>query len=113
MLLDIYFCVVELQFHAALVGCTVIDFVASLVEELERGLAVSVGDEEVGLRDDVHADEHVVIIKLGAKDFYIVHDLSVREDNMNLVRVGLLVAADAHKASSATGLETKAFDNAG
>ena len=32
------FCV--LQLHAALAGCAIIDFVASLVEELEGGLVV-------------------------------------------------------------------------
>lgn len=57
------FCV--LQLHAALAGCAIIDFVASLVEELEGGLAVGVGDEEIGLSDDVHTNEHVVIIKVG------------------------------------------------
>lgn len=46
------FCV--LKFHAALAGCAIIDFVASLVEELEGGLAVGVDDEEIGLGDDVH-----------------------------------------------------------
>ena len=44
------FCV--LQLHAALAGCAIIDFVASLVEELEGGLAVPAAADAVSSAHD-------------------------------------------------------------
>ena len=51
-----------LQLHAALAGCA----------ELERGLAVGVGDYKVGASDDVHTDKHGIFVKVGTIDYHVV-----------------------------------------
>lgn len=61
------FCV--LKFHAALAGCA----------KLEGGLAVGVGDEEVGLTYNVHTDKHGIFIEVGTIDYHVVHDGRVRQ----------------------------------
>ena len=92
-----------LQFHPSLAGCA----------KLERRFPVLVGDEEVGLGDDVHANEDVVVVEVGAIDFDVALQLAVGEADMNEVSVRLLVAADAHERFLSVGLEAEGLDDAG
>ena len=53
--------------------------------------AVLVGDEKVGLRDDVHAKQQVVIINVRAIDFMLGNKFAVRKSDMYHICVGFPV----------------------
>ena len=61
MMCGVYSIVLSSKIHATFRGGA----------ELERGLAALIGDEEVGLSDDVHANEQVVVVEVGAIDLML------------------------------------------
>lgn len=67
------FCV--LKFHAALAWRA----------ELEGGLAVGVGDEEVAKYDDIHANKNIDVLKVVFHDFNIGYKIASRSKHVNKI----------------------------
>ena len=84
-----------LQFHAALAGCA----------ELEGGLAVGVGDEDVTEYDDIHANEHVDVLEIVLQDFHVGHEIARRSKHVDEIDIGAGSTADAADASCLIWLE--------
>ena len=92
----------RLQFHPSLAGCA----------ELENRLPVGVGDEEVTEDNDIHANEHVDVLKIALHDLDAGHEVARGNEQVDEIDVGTGVPAYARDAALFVGLEIQLADDA-
>ena len=67
-------------------------------------VAAYVGDKEIGLRNEIHANEHIVVIDVGSINDEIAVEITVGQTKVNEIDANLLVATDAHQTGVLKGL---------
>ena len=78
-----------LQFHAALRWCA----------ELERRLAVLVGDEEVAENNDIHANKNINVLEIALHHLHGGHGIACRNKHVNEIDIRTRGTTDATDAT--------------
>ena len=81
--------------------------------ECEMVMAVFAGEKEVGLRNEIHANEHVVVVNIGSIGDEVAVKIAVGQTKMDEIDSHLLIATNAHQAGMLERLKAESLDNAG